>query len=336
MAKKNIKQGDIAPIYVLYGSQKFLMEEMVKALSEQLLDSETADFNFERFDLMEDTIQGAVESAETLPFMGEKRLIVAQDANFLTGSKGHAKVEHKVDRLEQYAASPSDYTVLVLLVYQDKLDQRKKVVKSLKKSATLIPCTSMKTDQLVAWVKQRAQGLEVHIEDAAAGLLTEFVGSHLQILTKEIEKLGTYVGRGGTITPQVIEQLVSKTMEHDVFSLVDHVVHLRFQQAYQILQELLKRNEEPIKILFLIARQFRIVARVKELDRQGYTQNQMAQQLSLHPYVCKLALQQGKQFSRGKLVHVLDAIAEADYEMKTGKKDKALILQMFLLQLRRG
>jgi DNA polymerase-3 subunit delta len=332
--KKQIQKGEIAPIYVLYGTQKFLMDELLQEISKKVLDENTIDFNYETFDLQEHPLELAVEAAETLPFMGDKRLIVASPALFLTGAKTQNKIEHYIPSLERYLESPVDFSVLVLMVEQDKLDERKKLVKELKKKAVLCSCSSLQDQQLTPWLKERASLHCVHLDDDAAGLLGQFVGGNLQLLSNEMEKMALFVGKGGTITTTVVQDLISKTIEQDVFALVDHVVHSRIGEAFEYLYELLKRKEEPIKILFLLARQFRLIYKAKELNRRGYTQGQMAQQLGAHPYVCKLVVQQGKNYTEQQLTHILDQLAETDYSIKTGKLEKVLALEMFLLRLK--
>lgn len=331
-ATKQIQEGKVSPIYVLYGNQKFLVDQFIDTLSKQVLEESSMDFNYETFDLKEDPIEVAVEAAETLPFMGEKRLIVASQAYFLTGLKGSTKVEHDLASLERYLESPVEFSVLVLIVDQDKLDERKKVVKSLKKRAIMCACSSLGANNLQSWLQDRATHYDVQLEENAAGLLCQFVGENLQLLSKEIEKMAQYVGRSGVITPLVVNELISKTIEQDVFALVDDVVHARTSKAFSSLQELVKRNEEPIKILFLLARQFRIIYKAKELDRTGYSGGEMARQIGVHPYVCKLAIQQGKRFSKEKLTQILDQLAEMDYLIKTGKLEKVLALEIFILK----
>nr|WP_051541406.1 DNA polymerase III subunit delta [Caldalkalibacillus mannanilyticus] len=261
-AIKKIKKGQIAPVYVFYGTQKFLMDEAVQEISKQILDEETIDFNYETFDLQEQFLDEAVEAAQTFPFLGEKRLIVATDALFLTGSKGN-KLEHNLETLEAYVDSPADFSVLVLMVQQEKLDERKKIVKLLKQKGQLCSCSPLQQNELVSWVSDTAKQQQVSIEETAGAMLVQYIGNHMQLLSKEIEKMAQYVGRGNRIDLTVVNELVSKNIEQDVFSLVDHVVHYRTAEAFDTLHELLKRNEEPIKILALLARQFRLIFKAR-------------------------------------------------------------------------
>jgi len=330
---RQIKKGKVESIYVLYGTQKFLVDELVQELSKSVLDEESTDFNYEFFDLNEHPLETAIEAAQTFPFIGDKRLIIASDALFLTGAKGN-KVEHRIDSLEEYLHSPADFSVLVLIVHQEKLDERKKIVKLLKQKAILCSCSPLPQNELIPWVMDAARQRKVEMEEEAAAMLIQYIGNNMQLLSKEMEKISQYVGKGNLITLSVVNELVSKNIEQDVFTLVDHVVHYRVAEAFDSLHELLKRNEEPIKILALLARQFRLIYKAKELERSGYSQQQMAQILGIHPYICKLVVQQSKNFSQDKLAEFLDHLADLDYMMKTGRTDKVVALEMFLLKLK--
>jgi len=114
---------------------------------------------------------------------------------------------------------------------------------------------------------------------------------------------------------------------------VEHIVQLKLDKAFTILADLFRRKEEPIKIMALIARQFRIMYQVKDMQQQGYSQQQIATQLSLHPYAVKVAAGQCNRFEAAQLASILNQLADLDYQMKSGKIDKSLGLEMFLLKL---
>ena len=155
----------------------------------------------------------------------------------------------------------------------------------------------------------------------------------LMILNQELKKISTYVGEGGQVSPDIIRLLVPRTLEQNIFELIDNVIHRRSSEALRIFYDLLKNNEEPIKILSLLVNQFRLILQVKELSGTGYGQQQIANTVKVHPFRVKLALQQAKLFTSDELANILLELAEADYQMKTGKKDKQLVLELFLLKL---
>jgi DNA polymerase-3 subunit delta len=152
-------------------------------------------------------------------------------------------------------------------------------------------------------------------------------------ISQELSKLSTYTGEGGTITADTVSSLVARTLEQNIFELIEKVVRKDRANAMQIFYDLLKANEEPIKILSLLINQFRLLLQAKELAALGYGQQQIAGNLKVHPFRVKLALGQAQLFQSSELTAIMNELAEADYVMKTGKMDKKLTIELFLLKL---
>ncbi|SDC70979.1 DNA polymerase III, delta subunit [Paenibacillus sp. UNCCL117] len=332
-AIKQIAKGQVAPVYIAYGLESYLMQELIHRLTETLIPEDERAFAVGRYDLAETPVEAVLEEAETLPFLAERKLVIASGAVFLTGAKDTGKVEHNLDRLSAYLKSPADFTVLVLTVDAEKLDERKKIVKALKEADALVPCAMLGEAELIQWVQQQAGKAGFSFAPGAAEQLIQYTGTGLQALAQEIEKCYLYVGAGGTLTGADLGQLVTKTVEQDIFQMVEHIVQMRMEQAFTMLAELLRRKEEPIKIVILIARQFRIMLQVKDLLQQGYSHQQIASQVGLHPYAVKIAAGQAGRFEAKRLMSILQQLGELDYQMKSGKIDKVLGLEMFLLRL---
>lgn len=331
--KKKLKQHQFAPFYIFYGTESYIIEQAIAAVVSHSLNDEDKDFNLSVYDYLETPVQAIMEDAETLPFMGDRRVVIIKNAYFLTGAKDKSKVEHDLSSVERYIQDPADFTLLVFVVPADKLDERKKIVKTLKKSGELVAASPLSADSAVGWVKDRAMQLNVHIDTDTAQYMTSKVGNELMNLIQEMDKLALFVGENGTITIQVIDDLVPRTLEDNIFSLIDDIVHKKIDSALRTFYDLAKQNEEPIKILSLMARQFRIIFGVKELFSKGYGEKQIAGALKLHPYAVKLASRQARLFEEQELLAILDRLAEADYEMKTGKMDKQLILELIMLKM---
>jgi DNA polymerase-3 subunit delta len=127
--------------------------------------------------------------------------------------------------------------------------------------------------------------------------------------------------------------LATRTMEQNVFVFIDEVVRLRIDRAMRMMYDLLKNKEEPIKLLFMIARQVRMMLQVKLQSGRGYNINQIAQQLGIHPYPAKIAGEQGNFYSVKELEKLLFELGEIDYKIKTGQLGDRTALEMFLLSL---
>jgi len=330
---KQIKAKKFASIYLLYGAENFLISETKQLLMNYVLSVDELDFNLSSYDLEEVPIEVALEEAETYPFFGEKRLVFLHNPVFLTSEKTKEKTEHNLAKLENYIKAPSPYTIIVFVAPYEKLDERKKITKELKRNAAQLEAKKLSEAELKFWIKERAGFNKVEIEGRAIELMLTLVGTNLFMLTGEVDKLALYVGAGNRIEEQTVDKLVSRSLEQNIFTLVDKIVHRRIDEALRIYYDLLKQNEEPIKILSIITGQFRLIYQVKELARRGYGQQQIAGFLKVHPFRIKLAAGQAQLFSEQELATIMSSLANADYEMKTGGMNKKLLIEMFLFQL---
>ncbi|GIO34124.1 MULTISPECIES: DNA polymerase III subunit delta [Paenibacillus] len=332
-AAKAVKQGDIAPVYLLYGTEKYQMNEFVSFLTEHAVSENERDFALVHYDLADTPLQQVIEEAEMVPFMVPRKLILVQDASVFTAGKDQGKVEHRPESLLEYMKNPAEYSVLVFIVNQEKLDERKKIVKAVKTGGTLLSFMPLGSEDLLKWIVKKAKEQGCTLEESAAEAVIRNAGTQLQTLAAEIDKLCLYAGKGGTIRPDIVDELIARSTEQNVFALVEDIANLRVDRALSIFYELLKQKEEPIKIAALIARQFRIILQVKDLAGQSYSQQQIASQLGLHPYAVKIAGEQARKFQAAQLKQILSRLGTLDYQMKTGAIDKVLGLELFLLKL---
>jgi DNA polymerase III subunit delta len=330
---KQMKQKKIAPIYLLFGTESFLINETKQLLLSQVLNEEEMDFNFFSYDLEETPIEVALEDAETFPFMGEKKVLFLHNPSFLTSEKTKGKVEHNLSRLEAYLNEPAPYSVVVFSAPYEKLDERKKITKELKKHSVIVEAKKLSEPELKGWILERAKLNGMEIEAAAVERMLVLAGTNMFLLTSEVDKLALYAQDEKKIDMELVEKLVSKSLEQNIFTLIEKVMQRKLDEALRIYYDLLKQNEEPIKILALLAGQFRLIYQVKELARRGYGQQQIASYLKVHPFRVKLAAGQTEKFTDEELSNMIKMLAEADYQMKTGGMDKSLLVEMILFKL---
>lgn len=330
---KEIEKNRIHPLYLLYGKEDFLIKDSVDKIVSTLLIEEEKDFNYSIYDMKEVPIQVAVEEGETLPFFGERRVIFLKNCYFLTTVKEKEKVEHDLSTFEKYIQSPAEETVMIVSVGHEKLDERKKIVKQLKKNGVFLEANAFQEKELRQWIDNFERETSLQLEEKAKNKLVQLTGRNMMTLTSELNKLSLYGEEGGVITEADIEELVPRTLEDNIFELVDSVVRGKAERAMDIFYDLIKQKEEPIKIVALLARQFRIILQASYLHKKGYTQKQIASQIKVHPYAVKMALAQGKRFDERQLTNILQTLATVDYDMKTGKMEKQLRLELCLLEL---
>lgn len=132
---KAIEQKKLAQVYLIIGVEDYVINQTKERLVNAVLKEDEQEFNYANFDLEETPIETVMEEAETLPFFGDKRLVIASNPTFLTSEKTKNKIEHQTSRLEQYLAQPADYSILCFVAHVEKLDERKKLTKLLKKTS---------------------------------------------------------------------------------------------------------------------------------------------------------------------------------------------------------
>ncbi|TFB24863.1 DNA polymerase III subunit delta [Filobacillus milosensis] len=317
----------LAPIYVLYGEETYFIQEVKKHIESMLLKQGELDRN--TYDMESIPVQEAIHDAETFPFFTEQKLIEIQRAYFLTGQKVKTELEHDFNALEEYANQPVDFTTVIIVVPYEKLDQRKKLVKSIKNNATLIECSSPKAYEMNQVVVNMAKEKGLELNDEIVELLVERVGEHIEAVQHELDKLVLYFG-DQPVSLDESQHIISIHAEANTFNLIDYLVDFKIGQAIQLLKELKKQNEEPIALLALVSSQIRLILQVKLLKNKGYQQQQMAKQLQAHPYAVKMALKRERRFSAQALKDMIKEAAITDEKMKTGKTEQWLALELFL------
>lgn len=330
-----IKNGEIAPIYLVLGQEQFLTDTFKQTITQQVIQNEDDELNFATFDMGETPLSVAVEEANTIPFFGDYRLVAIDNPYFLTGEKKNSTLEHNIDELLAYLEAPSSTTILVIYAPYEKLDERKKIVKLLKRQAVLVDTKMMQEKEVRQYVQNYINNAGYEITPEAFELFLRLSDMELSKIMSELNKILLYSSESKKITKDVIGNLVPKSLEHNIFDMVTYVTKGQSEQALILYRDLLLQGEETIKINSILISQFRLLLQVKIMLSNGYQQSNMLDILKIHPYRIKLAIQQVKSFELTELKDVFQDLVENDYRIKTGQMEKELLFELFLLRIRR-
>ncbi len=305
-------------VYLLYGTKEFGIEEEIKTLSKNI-----DEMNISKYDLNNDMLSLALEDAKTMSLFGDKKIVIIDNANMFTGitSKDSEKIEDYLNHI-------NENTILIFVVHNDKLDSRKKITKLIKEKGKIKEFN----DELDSTNLVRRLFKDYNIEYSTIKLLVDRVGNNPLILQNEINKIKIYKENDKTITDEDILNLTVKIIEIDIFKLIDYIVKKDKEKALELYYEMLKMNEEPIKIVVILANQFRIMYQSKELLKKGYSEKDIANILKIHPYRVKLAIQNSRNYSSETLLKYLNNLANIDIGIKTGNLNKDLALELFILK----
>ncbi len=318
-------------VYLLYGEEKQLIDQKIKEIIDQYLTTDIAN-SIIKYDLTETSIDEVLDDASMPSLLTDLKMIIANDCFFLTSSNKKIDFEHNIDNLIRYINNPNPNTILILTT-NSSLDERKKIVKALKKKAKVLEYKKIDHVNLFNAVKDRFTTNKYKIDNETINSLIEKVGYNLHRINNEIDKLMLYKLDDKIITKEDIIELVPRTVEENIFDLIEAAVNKDKDKIFTIYDELLNQGEEPIKIIVLLANQFRIIYQTKILYQQGYTEKDIASELGIHPYRIKLAYQKGRLFDDSTLIKYLKELANLDIGIKTGQIDKNIGLELFLLQL---
>ena len=277
-----------------------------------------------KYDLIETPISVAIEDLDTYNFLSSNKVVICDNAHFLTASKPKGAVVHDEEELERYLKNPSSDNVLILIC--DKIDSRKKLVKLVDKKNIL----GGEVD-ISDLIKERLDGYKMDFKTIK--YLISYCDNDNERILNELEKLKCYKLEEKEITINDIDEAVIKLTGDNIFNLIDAIVAKNKSRAYSITQELINKGEDISKIIIMTSDQFRLMYQVKSLLKEGYNQESIASKLKIHPYRVKLAIEKGYNYSSKTLLSNLDYFFNLDYMIKSGNNNPKLVFELFLANL---
>ncbi|MDE7067021.1 MAG: DNA polymerase III subunit delta, partial [Schaedlerella arabinosiphila] len=157
-------------------------------------------------------------------------------------------------------------------------------------------------------------------------------GTDMENITKELEKLFCYTLGRDTITKEDVDAVCVTQISNHIFDMVDAVAQKKQRRALELYYDLLALKEPPMRILFLMIRQYRILLQVKGLLKSGYGRKEIASKAGLHPFVAGKYMDQAKHFPTRELRAILEEGAVLEQSVKTGKLTDHLAVELFLVK----
>ena len=322
---QQIESGTTHPVYFLYGEEDFFQRELIAALTRRWITPDNRDFNFETFEAKTSTVHEWIGACKTLSFFGGEKLVIVRGLDEVEWEDG------KVTPLLDYVSDPVPEACLVLTAR--KADRKRKVYKALAKLKGAGECTAPREPALIAWLKNRAKESKRTLTAGAARLMVERVGLKPGLLAGELEKVITFAGKVQSIDEQAVMAVVGETRLENVFDLTDALKAKNPVRALSILRNHLEHGEQPVKLLGMIAWQFRLIWEVKYHQTTGTPPSRIAQKMGIAPFQAEQALRYTGKFSEGQLREGFRSLFQADRELKGSGKAPKGILETLVLRL---
>lgn len=323
LARKRAESiGELKPFYYVYGDEELLVEQALDRLR-GLFDSEAgADFNIEVLSAPEAGVERIIDSAEALPLVADRRLVIVRDVTALSRKDQSA--------LAEYLDHQSPGTILVLVAAVPaaggardasaiKKAEASPVFKKASGSGSALKFTlgRSRRQKLEDWINEEFEKKGKRVEGPARDLLVEKAGSRLRDLSSAIERVSLFAADRGTISSTDVAQVVAPGAEQGIFELVDAVAERRRDTSLYLLNRLMGQGENAHRILNLLMRQFRLIAGCKSLADRDY--GSIARELGIPPFLVGKCLQQSKRFSQERLRRAFSEFRRAHIELHSTK-----------------
>lgn len=308
--------------YLIYGNDYGLIKREIDKISKGIKD-------LVKYDLSVYKIDELLDDASCISLFGDKKVLIGENAYFLTTTPGN--INHDLDYLSRYLNEDKHDNIVIITVPQDKLDERKKIVKEIKKCAKVIHKDLIDQKDLPRFVMNELESEGYKTDYKTAAYFVDYVGKNVDILLSEIKKMIIYKDDDKKITIDDVNDISSKGFNDNVFDLSDAIMKKDFSRVFSCYKDLMILKEEPIKIIAMLASQFTLVYQCKLLNKKGLLGKDIANVLKVHPFRVKLALE--TNYSIRELEDELTKLHDLDYKIKSGKVDKNVGLENFLMCL---
>lgn len=328
--------------YVFYGDDEFSRSEALADFKARMGDPVMADLNTTHLDGRKVTFGELAHACDAIPFMAQVRLVIVENLlTRLTGKRpGGGQIPQRdqkflKDLLAYLPRLPE--TTRLAFVEASSLPETHPVIKLAKAEKRGHVVEFRPPDErsggLERWIRDRAKEKGAEIDLQAAHELASFVGNNLRLLDRELEKLATYVDGQRPINNEDVHRLVPYVHEANIFEMTDALGQRDGPKASQLLHRMLDGGYDPLYLLGMIVRQFRIMIRAKDLAERGIHPNDIPTRLGLKPFVARKGLSQAARFSMSQLETIYRRLWETDVSIKTGQMEPVLALDLLVAGL---
>lgn len=317
---EDLKTGQFKQIYLLYGEEAYLKKQYRDRFVKAML-PEGDTMNYTYFEGKNTNPKAVIDLAETLPFFAERRLLVLENTGFL---------KNATPELAEYLKELPETTYVIFV--EEDLDKRGKLYKTIKDKGRIVELKRQDEGTLVRWILGLVKKEGKQMTEAAARYFLGKVGNDMENIQREMEKLCCYCLHHTEIRVPDIDEICTTQIGNHIFDMVDAVANKEQKKALDYYYDLLALKEPPMRILYLLTRQFRLLMEVKEMERIGLPPKEIASKAGIMPFLVGKYRAQSKAFSKKELRAIVEAGVEAEESVKTGRMGDVLAVELFLVR----
>ena len=314
---QDIKNHSFKQIYLLYGEESYLKNNYKNQLKAAITQGDTMNFN--QFAGKGIDVKEVISLADTIPFFSDRRMILIEDSGFF---------KHAVDELVTYLSGLPDTTHLVFV--ESEVDKRSKMFKKVKDLGYAAEMGRQDFNQLARWSGTILTREGKKITGRTMERFLGMVGDDMENIRMELEKLISYTLGKEIITDEDVDAVCTVRITNKIFDMVTAIVSRKSKKAMDLYEDLLALKEPPMRILFLIGRQFNQILQVKELMGKGIEKGGIASKLKIPPFVAGKLMPQARSFQRDQIISYVNLCVDMEESVKTGKLGDRLAVELLL------
>lgn len=317
---QDLKQENFKNVYLLCGEEAYLRNQYKKKLRDALVE-EGDTMNYSYYEGKDINPRAVIDMAETLPFFADRRVLMIENSSFF---------KNKCDELADYMAVIPESTNFIFV--ETEIDKRSRFYKEVKKLGRVVEFGTQKEDTLIKWIlgMLKKEGRNI-TRDTLQTFLTK-TGSDMQMIKNELDKLVAYTEGRDVIRLEDVEQVCITQTTNRIFDMVNAIAEGNQKKALELYEDLLSLKEPPMRILFLIARQFNQLYQVKLLAKEGMPSSEIAKQAGIVPFAVKKYQAQARNFSTEELRAAVEECVAGEEAVKTGKMNDRLSVELLIMK----
>ena len=317
---EDIKNQDYKKVYLLYGDEAYLKQQYKHRLLQALV-SEEDTMNFSRFEGKGIHVREVIDLAETMPFFSNRRVILMENTGFF---------KTKSEELAEYVSTLPDY--ICFLFVEDEIDKRNRMYKAVQKYGRAVEFSTQDEKTLMTWVLSILKKENKKITRPDMELFLGKTGTDIGNIEKELDKLLAYTMGREVITASDIEAVCTTQITNRIFDMIRAVTEKRQRRALDLYYDLLALKEPPMRILFLLARQFNLLLQVKELAAEGCDQSTIAKRTGLQNFVVRNYLPMARKYERDALKKAVEDCVDTEEAVKTGRLTDVMSVELLIIR----
>ena len=320
---EDIKNQTFRTAYLLYGEEAYLKNQYKDKLKAALW-QEGDTMNAAFYQGRNTNPKELIDLAETMPFFADHRLILVEDSGFFkSGAEDLAEYVEHIPQTTTFVFSETD------------VDKRSRMYKALKNNGRIVEFAAQNQELLTRWLLGRLRRENKNITKAAMQEFFDRVGLDMGTLDREMEKLICYCLDRDVIELADVEAVCPQAVTNRIFDMVGAIVECRRKDALEMYYDLLALKEPPLRILFLITRQYNILMQLKDLKRKGMNNPAMAKAAGIPPFAVSRSLGQASRLSVGSIEHILSYSVEMEEAVKTGQMNEQIAVELVIIEASR-